>query len=297
MTSHYSKQFDVEGVTFSTRDGVELIHIENQFAKATITTYGGTVLSFIPTGQRDVLWVSDTAVYDGTKPVRGGVPVCWPWFGAANQPGLPAHGFVRNMVWQVEKVRQLDNGETRVLLVCRSNEETLKLWPHEFELKLCIQINSSLTLTLTTVNLGDDVMEITEALHTYFAVGNPIGLLIKGLEESTHLDKLKEDAPAVIQKDTVVLNPAKDSVYLNQKGNVFVVDSDNSREIMIEKRNSQSCVVWNPGPEIVKGFADIDDQAWLEFACIESGNVLENFITVPAQSEHLLSVKYSVKTS
>ncbi|WP_321325622.1 D-hexose-6-phosphate mutarotase [Thiomicrorhabdus sp.] len=297
MTSKYAKQFDVEGVKFTTRDGIELIHIENQFAKATITTYGATVLSFIPHGQRDVLWVSNSAVYDGTKPVRGGVPVCWPWFGAAAKQGGPAHGFVRNMVWQVEKVGQLENGETRVLLVCKSNDETLKIWPHEFELKLCVQVNSSLTITLTTVNMGDETIEITEALHTYFAVANPVGMLIKGLEESTHLDKLVDDAQPEIQKEAVVLNPAKDSVYLNQTGSVVIVDADNLREILIEKRHSQSSVVWNPGPEIVKGFADIDDQAWLEFACVESGNVLDNTVSIPRDSEHLLSVKYSVKST
>lgn len=297
MTSKYAKQFDVKGVTFSKRDGVELIYIENEFAKATITTYGATVLSFIPHGQRDILWVSDTAVYDGTKPVRGGVPVCWPWFGGAATPGLPAHGFVRNMVWQVEKVVQLENGETRILLMCRSDENTLKIWPHEFELKLCVQVSHSLTLTLTTVNLGNEAVEITEALHTYFAVGNPVGLAIKGLENSTHLDKLVDNAPPEIQKEVLLLNPAKDSVYLNQTGDITIVDSDNSREIKIEKRNSQSSVVWNPGPEIVKGFADIDDQAWLEFACVESGNVLDNVVNVPVYSEHFLSVKYSVKTN
>lgn len=295
MTSKYAKQFDVEGVKFTTRDGVELIHIENKFAKATITTYGATVLSFIPDGQRDLLWVSNSAVYDGTKPVRGGVPVCWPWFGAAAKKGGPAHGFVRNMVWQLEKVAQLESGETRVLLACRSNDETLKIWPHEFELKLCVQINSNLTITLTTVNMSEEAIEITEALHTYFSVANPVGMLIKGLEESTHLDKLVSNAPAEIQKEVLALNPPKDSVYLNQTANVVIVDADNSREIEIEKRHSQSSVVWNPGPEIVKGFADIDDQAWLEFACVESGNVLDNTVSVPRYSEHLLSVKYSVK--
>ncbi|MDX1352191.1 MAG: D-hexose-6-phosphate mutarotase [Thiomicrorhabdus sp.] len=297
MTSKYAKKFAVEGVRFSTRDGVELIHIENQFAKATITTYGASVLSFIPHGQREVLWVSDTAVYDGSKPVRGGVPVCWPWFGAAKQTGLPAHGFVRNMVWQVDKVARLEDDEIRISLVCRSNDETLKIWPHEFELKLCVQVSSNLTLTLTTVNLSDEEVEITEAMHTYFSVANPVGLLIKGLEESTHLDKLTDNAPAETQKEAVVLNPPKDSVYLNQSGVVSIMDSDNSREIIIEKRNSQSSVVWNPGPEIVKDFADIDDQAWLEFACVESGNVLDNCVLVPARGEHLLSVKYSVKTT
>jgi len=295
MAKTYQQQFSVNGIQFVQRDGIELIEIENQFAKATITPFGGSVLSFIPKGQKDLLWVSDTAVYDGSKPVRGGVPVCWPWFGAAKQAGLPAHGFVRSMLWHVEKAAHLDTGETRILLACESNEATLAQWPHEFKLKLCVEVGEYLTLTLISSNLSDESVDITEALHTYFSVANPVGMQIKGLEESTHLDKLAEDIPAEIQSDAVVLNPAKDSVYLNQSGRVAIVDADNNREILIQKRNSQSSVVWNPGPEIVKGFADIDDQAWLEFACVESGNVLENFITLPAKAEHMLSVQYSVK--
>ncbi|HHT00976.1 MAG TPA: D-hexose-6-phosphate mutarotase [Thiomicrospira sp.] len=295
MASSYQEQFSVEGIQFKTQEGFELIEINNKFAKATIATLGGSVLSFIAKGQKDLLWVSDTAVYDGSKPIRGGVPICWPWFGAAKQPGLPAHGFVRNMVWKVEKAAHLDTGETRILLVCESNEATLAQWPYEFNLKLCVEVGKSLTLTLFTANLTDEAIDITEAFHTYFAVANPVGMQIKGLEGSTHLDKLVEDAPAETQADMVVLNPAKDSVYLNQTGTVSLVDADNNREIIIQKRNSHSSVVWNPGPEIVKGFADIDDQAWLEFACVESGNVLDDFVTLPAKAEHMLSVQYSVK--
>lgn len=294
MTS-YQEKFTVEGIKFKHRDQVELIEIDNPFAKATITTLGGSVLSFMPKGQKDLLWVSDTAVYDGSKPIRGGVPVCWPWFGAAKQPGLPAHGFVRSMVWDVEKAVHMDTGVTRVLLACESNEATLAQWPHAFSLKLCIEIGETLTLNLISANLSEEKVDITEALHTYFAVANPVGMQIKGLEGSTHLDKLVSDAQAEIQKEIVVLNPPKDSVYLNQTGTVAIIDADNNRQIVIEKRNSQSSVVWNPGPEIVKGFADIDDQAWLEFACVESGNVLDDFITLPSKAEHMLSVQYSVK--
>ncbi|WEJ62584.1 D-hexose-6-phosphate mutarotase [Thiomicrorhabdus lithotrophica] len=295
MATTYQEQFSVDGIQFTTREAVELIEIDNQFAKATITTMGGSVLSFIPKGQKDLLWVSDSAIYDGSKPIRGGVPICWPWFGGAKQPGLPAHGFVRSMVWTVEKAAHLDTGETRVLLACESNEKTLEQWPHVFKLKLCVEVGASLTLTLISANLSDESVDITEALHTYFSVANPIGMQIKGLEQSTHLDKLVDNAPAEIQTDVVVLNPPKDSVYLNQTGTVSIVDADNERQIVIHKRNSQSSVVWNPGPEIVKGFADIDDQAWLDFACVESGNVLEDFITLPAKAEHMLSVQYLVK--
>lgn len=294
MKSHQEK-FAVEGIKFTHHDQVELIEIDNPFAKATITTMGGSVLRFMPKGQKEVLWVSDKAIFDGSKPVRGGVPVCWPWFGPAKQPGLPAHGFVRSMVWSIEKAVHMDTGVTHVLLSCESNEETLAKWPYAFSLKLCIEVGESLTLTLISANLSDEPVEITEALHTYFSVANPVGMQITGLEGSTHLDKLKEDAPAEIQQDAVVLNPPKDSVYLNQSETVTIVDADNSRKIVIEKRNSQSSVVWNPGPETVKGFADIDDQAWLEFACVESGNVLDDSFTLASKAEHMLSVKYRVK--
>lgn len=287
---------NISGVRLVKRDGVELIEIENHFASAVITTFGGSVLSYTPKHQQDLLWVSDRAVYDGTKPVRGGIPVCWPWFGKAVEEGLPAHGFVRNMVWDIEAIEQLENGVVSVCLSCSSDSETEQLWPHQFKLSLCIQIGVFLTLNLTTHNLNDHEIQITEALHTYFNIADPRGLVIQGLEGSVHLDKLVDDAEPEIQRETVVLHPAKDSVYLDHTGKAMIEDQGHQRRIIVKKRNSQSSVVWNPGAEIVKGFADIDDQAWLEFVCVESGNVLDDVITIPAHSEHTLSVQYSMVT-
>ncbi len=284
----------VPGVKFSTQDGVELIEVENPFAKALITTHGGSVLSFIPAGQQDLLWVSSQAVYDGSKAVRGGIPVCWPWFGKSAEEGLPAHGFVRNMTWQLDNVQQLDSGITCVGMSIASSEQTLQYWPHEFELYLCIEIGPKLILNLTTHNRNDHAIHITEALHTYFNVGNPESLQIDGLQLATHLDKLEIDAEPETQTKILDLAPPRDSVYLDQTGTVSILDKENSRKILIEKRNSHSSVVWNPGPETVKGFSDIDDDAWREFACVESGNVLDNAISVPAHSKHNLSVQYSI---
>jgi len=287
---------DVPGVTCSTRDGVEIIEIDNQHAKAQLTTYGATLLSFIPNNQQDLLWVSESAVYDGSKPVRGGIPICWPWFGKAKQSGLPAHGFVRNLVWTVEKASQLDTGETRILLGCSSSEETLAIWPYEFKLELCVEVGQDLTLNLTSKNLSNQTMPITEALHTYFNVSDPNGLPIDGLQQSRHFNTLLENPSEQTPVEKLILQPSHDSVYLNQTGKVVIDDSAKNRKIMINKRNSKSTIVWNPGPEIVKGFADINDQAWLDFACVESGNVWDDSIELKPQTEHTLSVQYSVKS-
>ena len=286
----------VSSVEFLRRDGIEIIKVENRHATAEMTLFGGCVLSYLPKDQQDLLWVSDSAVYDGSKPVRGGIPVCWPWFGQAEQAGLPAHGFVRSMVWKLEHIDHCTDGTTSVILACESNAETEKLWPYRFKLSLNIQVDACLTLSLTTHNLNDEDIKITEALHTYFSVDNPQGLVVAGLEGSVHLDKLVDNVPPEIQRETVKVDPAKDSVYLDHVGKATIEDRGNNRRIVINKRNSQSSVVWNPGPEIVKGFADINNDAWSKFVCVESGNVLEDAITVHAQSEHTLSVQYSVVT-
>ncbi len=197
------------------------------------------------------------------------------------------------MIWQLEKIEQYDNGATGVTLVCESDSETKKIWPYEFKLSLNVQVGIYLTLNLTTQNLNDQDIEITEALHTYFSVDDPRGVVVQGLEGSIHIDKLEDSAPE-IQRETVEVYPAKDSVYLDQAGKALIEDKGNNRRMVIEKRNSRSSVVWNPGPEIVKGFTDIDDDAWLDFVCVETGNVLDDVVTVAANSEHTLSVQYLI---
>lgn len=286
----------LSGVHFSVRDGIELIEVENAFAKAVVTTHGACVLSFTPKGQQDLLWVSDQSVYDGSKPVRGGIPVCWPWFGQAVRNGYPAHGFVRNQKWQVEKVSQLSGGQTRISLIVSANEASKQYWPDDFKLQLCIEVGSQLTLSLTTFNESNDPVTITEAFHTYFNIGNPQTLVISGLDGSTHSDKLDDNALPENQEGDVKLLPPRDSVYLQQQGDIVIHDTENSRRIRIKSRNACSAVVWNPGPEIVKGFADIDDAAWKEFACVESGNVIDDFVTIPAGAKHTVSVQYSIES-
>jgi glucose-6-phosphate 1-epimerase len=293
MPSRYTQQFSAEGVSFSMQENIMMIDVENEFASAQITTHGGCVLSFTPKGGKDLLWVSPTAIYNGQKPVRGGVPICWPWFGANTQEAsAPAHGFVRNAVWHLEHIANLDSGVTEIVLTFDSNAETLTIWPHSFHLALKIIVGEKLAMSLITTNLSEHDIQITEAFHTYFNVADARDLVITGLGGSTHLDKLS-NAPAEQKGDTLVLKPPKDSVYLNQTADILIKDAANNRNIVIEKQHADSAVVWNPGPVTVKGFADVPDDLWPAFVCVEAGNVFENAVMIASGQKHTMTMMLS----
>ncbi|KUJ74039.1 D-hexose-6-phosphate mutarotase [Thiomicrospira sp. XS5] len=283
------KTFSVEGVRFCRRDGLVMVKVTNAAASALLTTHGASVLSFTPlseaSSQQDWLWVSEAAIYTGEKPVRGGIPVCWPWFGPADKPGLPAHGFVRNQVWDLTSVSAVSPTQTELVLTTVSTPETLALWPHAFKLQLKVTIGESLEVVLTTHNQSDQPVDITEALHTYFSVSNAPEVVVDGLQGSECFDKLTY-AESYFQTAPLKIHPPIDSVFIDQAEPVVIRDLGYGRCLCIEKESAVSSVVWNPGPEIIKGFADMDDQAWPKMLCVEAGNVLQNAVTVPPGSEH-----------
>lgn len=296
MLEKLRQQFsDVAGLTFERKDALIMIRVKNALGQAVLTTHGAHLLSFQPiqADARDCLWVSETAVYDGTKPIRGGIPICWPWFGAAPREGLPAHGFVRNRVWQLAAAETLVSGQTRLRLETQSDDATLAMWPVPFKLSLTIEVGASLTMSLTTTNLSDQPQQITEAFHSYFAISDTDAMTVSGLEGSECHDKLTSAAP-VMQSGDLAIKPPIDSVFLNQKGELRVTDSVWQRKLILQNRGTASAVVWNPGAEIVQGFADIQNDAWPGMLCVEAGNVLENAIILDSQSSHTMSMTLSM---
>ena len=160
------------------------IHIANVHAEAQVSVYGGQVLRFQPhETHRDLLFVSRQATYQTGKAIRGGVPVCWPWFGPDPQAlGRPNHGLARTRLWSVADTAALPEGATRLTLVLTDTAETRTVWPHSFELRLEITVGATLRLSLTTRNTGDRPFAITQALHTYFAVGDVAQATVDGLD-------------------------------------------------------------------------------------------------------------------
>lgn len=286
------QQFAVDGVHFRLEDQVILIDVENAWGSALMSPFGATVMHYQPAGGKPVLWQSPTAVFDGKKAIRAGIPVCWPWFGKAKVEGLPAHGFVRNRDWQIHSVESLPAG-TKVVFAIESDEETLQLWPHEFRVELAVTLGEVLTVELITHNRGEQAMEITEALHTYFSVADVNQLAVTGLEGSETINTLVQPLSKQAVTEPLQVQAPMDSVYINQLERMEIIDAAMARKIIIDKQQSASAVVWNPGPETVKGFADIPHADWPTFVCVEAGNVMENAVQVPANQSHTMMMTLS----
>ena len=301
MLEQLQQRFAHPNVRFYLRDQLVMVELKNAFGQATVTTHGATLLSYIPTGGQDLLWVSETAIYDGTKPVRGGVPVCWPWFGAYDAGKLgahptdaakKAHGFARYELWDVESVSTLGEA-TQVVLSLTPNASIEKAWPFDFKVSLAITLGEQLKVELIGENRSQQAWSITEALHTYFSVANAPGMLIEGLEATRYYDK-NQGFAEFEQSEPLKVKSPMDCVYVDHCGAVVI--KDQGRDIRMEKMNSASTIVWNPGPEGVKAFADMPDDQYPRMVCVEAGNALQNAYELKPGEKHVMTMLLSAKS-
>ncbi|MEZ4640681.1 MAG: hypothetical protein R2856_37945 [Caldilineaceae bacterium] len=191
--SSLNQQFGIDDrLVFVAGPGdLPVARVRNDFAIAEIALLGAHVLSYQPHDTEPVLWVSSQSNFAVGKPIRGGIPVCWPWFaGHPTDSNKPAHGFVRTALWTVLDTRTTRDDRTEIELGFESNEDTLSLWPHPFALRLRVTVGPALTVTLFTCNTGDEPFNFTGALHTYFHVGDAAQIAIHGLDGVDYLDKV-----------------------------------------------------------------------------------------------------------
>ncbi|ARU31568.1 hypothetical protein CAP31_07625 [Sulfuriferula sp. AH1] len=267
--------------------GVPVIEITGADASARIAVQGAQVLEWQPVGQQPVLWVSRAAIYQAGKGVRGGVPVCWPWFGAG-EAGKPAHGFVRTRMWQVRETGQNAQG-VFVKLGIGDDAETRSLWDHAFDLELIVVAGKILTMELVTHNTCVEPFTITDALHTYFRTGDITKTEVLGLDNTSYLDKVLDFGQAT-QHGAVTFSGETDRVYLDTQAECVINDAELKRRIYVAKSGSDSTVVWNPWTEKEKGFADMAAGEYRGMLCVETCNAATDTVTVaPGQSHHLVA--------
>ncbi|SEF59644.1 D-hexose-6-phosphate mutarotase [Marinobacterium lutimaris] len=258
-----------------------------------ISLQGAQVLSYEPEGQQDLFWLSSTSRYQPGKAIRGGIPVCWPWFGDhPDNPELPAHGFARTTLWEVRS-SYADNEVTRLQLGLTDSPSSEQLWPWQFELILEIELGEQLVLSLTTTNTGAQSFIITEALHSYYAVGAADNLRIEGLKAHRYQDKL-EDFAVKTQEQELEPQPPLDRVYDTDEP-VTLIDPLLKRRIRIDKEASASTIVWNPGAEIAAGMADVGSGEETGFICIEAGNARERIIRLAPEESHCMKMSVGVE--
>ncbi|MGF1513943.1 MAG: D-hexose-6-phosphate mutarotase [Elainellaceae cyanobacterium] len=291
-------EYGTQGVQFKAGQGnFPIIEIDNGSATATVSLYGGQVLSFQPKGEpKPVLFLSENAYYREGKAIKGGAPVCWPWFGPDPEgKGRPNHGFVRNRLWNVVKV-QGSSDATTVVLGVSANDETQAIWPQSFELSIEITVNTSLAIALVTRNTGSSAFSITQALHTYFAVGDIAQVAVLGLDGTEYIDKVDGGATKP-QSGKVTIDQEVDRIYLGVPSKLVVDDGALGRKINVVSGGSQTAVVWNPWAEISAQSGDLTDEAYKGMVCVETTNAATDVVEVPAGGEFRLTATYSIERS
>lgn len=271
--------------------GLPVAEISSPGATARVAVQGGQLLAWQPEGQAPVIWTSRAAVYQPGKGVRGGAPVCWPWFGG--REGQGAHGFVRTRMWQVRETL-VDSAQQVVLRLGISDDAaTRKIWDHAFDLELIVTVGNTLKMELVTRNTGSAPFSISEGFHTYFRIGDIERTTIAGLDNSEYLDKVSNVA-GVKQLGAVNFKGETDRVYLNTTATCSIDDPVLRRSIRVAKGNSASTVVWNPWRDKEKTFADMAAGEYTEMLCLETVNAGPVEITVAPGARHSLVASISV---
>ena len=242
-----------------------VLEINNRHASAVVSLQGAHVADFQPKGHDKILWLSQNSEYKQGKAIRGGIPVCWPWF-AGRPEGGPNHGFARTNIWTLEIFEELDDGETYLLLSLP--ETTHPEWDGEAQLKVEMIIGSTLQVSLVTRNIGNKEIAISQALHSYFTVSDAENITVTGLDGCYFYDKVNNCETT--QDGDITIKGEVDRVYYDEKPSCTIIDPGMNRRIVVEKSGSNATVVWNPGAELSAAMGDMADNSYQTMICVET---------------------------
>jgi glucose-6-phosphate 1-epimerase len=273
--------------------GMARVRITSALGEGEIYLHGAHVTSWKPAGGDEVLFLSTKSRWEDGQAIRGGIPICFPWFRAkANSPEAPAHGFVRTKAWQLESIAENGSGVT-VSMSTGSDERTERWWPGDFRLIYRATFGHELRLELVCANTGKTPLRLEEALHTYNRVADIAQARVQGLDGVHFLDNTDSNKEKT-QIGDVTITSKTDNAYLNTQSTVDLLDSDLGRRIRMSKANSMTTVVWNPWDDGAKGMRDLGDGEWKQFVCVEASNILGFAVDVAPGREHSVTAVLSV---
>ena len=236
--------------------------------------------------------MSPRAVFAAGTAIRGGVPVCFPWFGAhPSDPTKRAHGFARTRTWQVADVTRETTGDVRVVLRLAADAETHALWSPSFAVSLTLSLGAALEMTAEVENVGDDPIVYELALHSYLAVGDVEAVRIHGLEGTRYVDKVDGGKEKVAGAEPLAIAGETDRVFLDTATTCIVDDPMLGRRLRVEKRESRATVVWNPGRERARAMRDIGEDGWRGFVCVEAANVGPHAVRLAPRGRHAMAAR------
>lgn len=283
-----NRKFGIPGVAeiVPGQGGLPKVRVVTAEASGEIYLHGAQITSWKPAGRQDVLWLSQKSMWQDGKPIRGGVPICFPWFGPnRNHADAPAHGLARISNWSLESLEQHD-GAVAVTCRCKSDDLCPQWAQGDYELRFCASFGSKLEMRLEVGNTGAAPLRVEEALHTYYAVGDVRQVQVVGLDGSRYLDRLEgqshtQHGPARITAETEWLFSGAQAVEIE--------DPVLRRRIRISSQNSAQALIWNPWIDKARRMPDFGDEEWPGMLCVETCNVLSDAITVAPGQRHAMT--------
>ena len=251
------------------------LRLETSRWQAEISLHGGQLLrARAADSPHPVIWLGSRAQAGPGQAIRGGVPVCWPWFGASPVPGRPAQGFARLCQWEVER---LEKDFVRMILT--EDQVSPELCDFPFELRSEIRLGKMLELSLLMKNTGPESVDITLALHTYLAVGDCEKIRLSGLERVPFTVKGGPEQPG--ESEPLAIRGECCRLYAPHSETVKITDPVLHRTLTVEKENSHSTLVWNPGAQRAAQIADLAPEEYRQFVCVEANRAGTDFVTLP----------------
>ena len=271
--------------------GLPVLWLENAHGRAALSLHGGQLLSFAPNGFDDLLWLSPDSKR-APEAIRGGVPVCWPYFGRQGQADdVPQHGFARNTTWKLVEVKDGPDGETTIELSLPERAGT------PLRLSQTLRIGRELRQSLTTRNTGTAPVAFTQALHSYFRVGDAQRVQVEDLDGLAYADKYdgREHRQAGAWDLRDPRDPGRsDRIYHHAGGRYLLHDPVLGRRIGLQTTGSRSLVVWNPGEQGIRAINDAPAGSWRDFVCLEAANAGADVIELAPGQSHTLQQTVSV---
>lgn len=295
MQALYSRFVNINEAKIELHKELLAINIHNRAAEATVFLQGAQLSHYQPHKEQPVIWLSPECDYKVGTPLRGGIPICWPWFGGLdkNPESIQqqvsssveqAHGFVRAMEWEVDFIKaiSLDETELQISLTLYSRE----LWPFACKLVLKFTIGAQLTLRFEVHNIDSKPFFFTSALHSYFAIGDIAQTKISGLDGKAFIDSL-HDWQIFTQHGDITIDRETDRIYETNREDIQIVDGKWNRQISIVSKSSANAVVWNPWVEKSKRLSQFSDSNFKQMLCIESANIGSNSVALQTGERHI----------
>ena len=262
--------------------------IDNALSKTVVALQGAHVLSFVPTGREDMLWQSPKAVMAKGEPIRGGIPLCLPWFGP-HPKGYPMHGFARLVAWSIEELETLENGATRLVMRLSDAQSSREMWPHAFTFSLEIVAGTDLKLTLSAHNAGAEDARFEAAFHTYFNVGDVAASVVTGLEGCAFEDR--EDANARKQQDgPLSFDGTTTKLYFDVPAVQQIASPLGTYRIASD---AACCMVWNAGDND-RNIPDLGAGNHKGYVCVEPADATERAVQITAGKTYTTTMTLSV---